>query len=406
MPSCLRRCKLSTYLIFFGRTLGACFLVLIGFTGHAQASISFVQQNSSNPQTPQTTVTVPFPLAQTSGNLNIVVVGWNDSTATVASVNDTSGNIYSPALIPTVQSGTASLVIYYAKNIAGAAAGVNSVTVTFAPAANFPDIRIAEYSGLDPVNPLDVAAGALGSAATSSSGAVTTTNANDLLVGANLVQTLTTGPGSGYTNRVITSPDGDILEDRVVTTTGSYTATAPVSPSGQWIMQMVAFRAAAGGVGVATTITTTAGTPQSTTVGTAFATQLQATVKDSLSNPVSGVTVTFAAPGSGASGTFAGGANSATTNPQGVATAAIFTANSVAGGSYNVTATVVGVVTDEHGSTTFDDDGERRNDAAISGYQHSFCECAGSDGEGRREQPSFWSKCDVYRSRSRSFGSV
>src|SRR5437879_12220591 len=102
-------------------------------------------------------------------------------------------------------------------------------------------------------------------------------------------------------------------------------------------MQMVAFRAAAGGVGVATTITTTAGTPQSATVGTAFATQLQATVKDTLNNPVSGVTVTFSAPGSGASGTFAGGVASATTNACGVATVAAFTGNTTAGG-YKVTA--------------------------------------------------------------------
>src|SRR5882672_9872807 len=163
---------------------------------------------------------------------------------------------------------------------------------------------------------------------------------------------MTTGPGSGYTNRVITTPDGDILEDRVVTAIGSYTATAPVSPSGQWIMQMVAFRAAGGGVGTATTITATAGTPQSATVNTAFAAQLQATVKDSLSNPVSGVTVTFASPGSGASGTFAGGANTATTNAQGVATSAIFTANGVAGGPYNVTATVAGVATPANFSLT------------------------------------------------------
>ncbi|HXM51391.1 MAG TPA: hypothetical protein VN956_26345, partial [Pyrinomonadaceae bacterium] len=336
----------------FGRTLGAFFLVLLGFIGQAQASISFVQRNSATPQSPQTTVAVVYTLAQTAGNLNVVVVGWNDSTATVVSVNDTRGNIYSPALLPTVQSGTASLVIYYAKNIAAAAAGANTVTVTFTTAAIYPDIRIAEYSGLDPVSPLDVAVGAQGNNATSSSGAVTTTNANDLLVGANLVQTLTTGPGSGYTNRVITTPDGDILEDRVVTTIGSYTATAPVSPSGQWIMQMVAFRAAGGGVGTATTITATAGTAQSATVNTAFAAQLQATVKDSLSNPVSGVTVTFAAPGSGASGTFAGGANTATTNAQGVATAAIFTANSVAGGPYNVTATVAGVATPANFSLT------------------------------------------------------
>src|SRR6267378_205841 len=329
-------------------------LFLLGVTfGHAQSStIAYVQSNYAAPQTPQTTVAVPYTAAQTAGNLNVVVVGWNDSTATVLSLNDTSGNIYFPALTPTVQSGTASLVIYYAKNIAAAVAGANSVTVTFALAANFSDIRIAEYSGLDPVNPLDVAVGAQGNNATSSSGAVTTTNANDLLVGANMVQTMTTGPGSGYTNRVITTPDGDILEDRLVTAIGSYAATAPVSPSGQWIMQVVAFRAAGGGAGTAASITATAGTPQSATVSTACAAQLRATVKDSFSNLVNGVTVMFAAPGSGAGGTFAGGANTATTNAQGVATAAIFTANSVAGGAYNVTATVAGVATPANFSLT------------------------------------------------------
>src|SRR5260370_35450717 len=48
---------------------------------------------------------------------------------------------------------------------------------------------------------------------------------------------------------------------------------------------------------------------------------------------------------SGASGTFAGGVNTAVTNAQGVATAAVFTANSTAGGPYNVTASVAGVST-------------------------------------------------------------
>src|SRR5436309_2108247 len=73
---------------------------------------------------------------------------------------------------------------------------------------------------------------------------VTATNANDLLVGANLVATRTTGPGTSFTSRMITSPNGDILEDRIVTATGHYSATAPLSSNGQWIMQMVAFRAA------------------------------------------------------------------------------------------------------------------------------------------------------------------
>jgi len=84
-------------------------------------------------------------------------------------------------------------------------------------------------------------------------------------------------------------------------------------------------------------ITATAGTPQSAPVNTAFATNLAATVTDVYGNPVPNNTVTFSAPTSGASGSFAGGVNTAKTNSTGVATAAVFTANTVAG-SYTVTA--------------------------------------------------------------------
>src|SRR5438093_3592868 len=75
------------------------------------------------------------------------------------------------------------------------------------------------------------------------------------------------------------------------------------------------------------TVAVTSGSGQSATVNTAFATPLQATVRDAANNLVSGVVVTFTVPGSGASGTFAGGVNTATTNGRGVATAATFTAN-------------------------------------------------------------------------------
>src|SRR5205085_491343 len=51
--------------------------------------------------------------------------------------------------------------------------------------------------------------------------------------------------GAGFVSRVITAPDGDILEDRIATTPGSYTATAPLSGAGAWVQQLVAFRAAA-----------------------------------------------------------------------------------------------------------------------------------------------------------------
>jgi fibronectin type 3 domain-containing protein len=209
----------------------------------SSTTINYVQGNYATPQTPQATVTVTFTAVQSAGDLNVVVVGWNDSTAVVNTVTDRSGNTYTRAVGPTVISGVATQSIYYAKNIAGAAAGANIVTVTFSTAAAYADIRIAEYAGIDTLNPVDVTAAGSGNSTTSSSGAATTTYASDLLVGANLVQTGTTGSGTGFTSRMITTPDGDILEDRTVTSTGSYSATAPLT-SGKWIMQMVAFKAA------------------------------------------------------------------------------------------------------------------------------------------------------------------
>ena len=212
---------------------------------------NFVQGNNATGETPQTTATVTYTAPQVAGDLNIVVVGWNDSTARVQSVTDTVGNAYSLAIGPTVQSGVATQAIYYAKKIAPAAANGNTVTVTFTVPATSADIRIAEYSGLDTANPLDASSAAQGNGTLSDSGSVTTTNGNDLLVAANQVQTGSSGAGTGYTTLVITSPDADILEDQLVTAIGSYSATAPVSPSGQWIMQMVAFRMAGSGGGTA-----------------------------------------------------------------------------------------------------------------------------------------------------------
>ena len=75
-------------------------------------TISYVQGNYATPQSPQTTVNVPFTAAQAAGDLNIVVVGWNDTTARVASVRDSKGNVYTHSVGPTIQSGLASQSIY------------------------------------------------------------------------------------------------------------------------------------------------------------------------------------------------------------------------------------------------------------------------------------------------------
>ena len=86
-------------------------------------------------------------------------------------------------------------------------------------------------------------------------------------------------------------------------------------------------------------VTATGGTPQSATVGAAFANPLQATVKDASGNAVSGVTVTFTAPAAtGPSAVLS--AATAVTNASGVASITA-TANSKAG-TYNVTAAAGG----------------------------------------------------------------
>jgi chitodextrinase len=212
---------------------------LLSALGMAQ---TFVQVNSVVPAT-GLQVSAAYTKAQVSGDLNIVIVGWSDSTAVVSSVSDSKGNLYSLAVGPTVVSGAVSQSIYFAKNILAAAAGTNTVTVKFNITASYPDIRILEYSGLDTNSPLDAFSTATGSAITTDSGPVFTSNPNDLLVAANTVLTLTSSAGSGFSNRIITYPDGDIAEDRLLSSTGSFHATATLSSPGSWVMQAVAFKA-------------------------------------------------------------------------------------------------------------------------------------------------------------------
>ena len=212
------------------------------------ATASFVQVHSATPSAASaaspSSVAVPYLGAQSAGDLNFVSVGWSDTTATVTSVGDSAGNTYSLAVGPATLSGTLSQAIYYAKNVVSSAANV--VTVHFSVPATGPYVAVVEYSGLDPSAPVDVTAQHTGTGTTTSSGAVTTVNANDLLVAANTVQTVTTGPGTGFTTRILTT-DGNLVEDEAVTSAGSYTATAPCSPSGGYAMQMVAFKVASAG---------------------------------------------------------------------------------------------------------------------------------------------------------------
>jgi IPT/TIG domain len=240
-------------------------LVVYGLNPPPASGIHFVQVAAGTPGTSTASVTVAYPAAELVGDLNVVAVSWSDTTSTIQSVTDSKGNVYTRAIGPTTGTGLRQS-IYYAKNVP---AGSNSVTVAFNQAAASPDIRIVEYSGIDTANPLDVSIAAAGSTSIADSGSISVTNANDLIFGANIVNSPNVAPGSPLTTRILTSTNSNIVEDRFVNVVGSYHAWAPLVTAAPWVMQMVAFKAKATSTNPAPTVTSIAPNNGPSTGGTA-----------------------------------------------------------------------------------------------------------------------------------------
>jgi len=137
-----------------------------------------------------------------------------------------AGNLYQAA-IPTFRGNGLSQAIYYAANIAAAPAGGNAVSIAFSQAAAFVDLRITEYSGLRTTAPFDAGTSASGSGTTASSGALATAAPSEVLFAAGMTGATFTAPGAGFTSRVVTAPDGDLVADAPAPTAGSYTAQGP-----------------------------------------------------------------------------------------------------------------------------------------------------------------------------------
>jgi hypothetical protein len=202
---------------------------------------TFAQQAYATPQTPQSSVSATYAASEIAGDANILAIGWNDTTASIASVSDTAGNVYHPA-VATFRGNGMSQAIWYAASIAGAAAGANHVTVTFDQPAMFVDLRITEYGGLAASAPFDVGTSATGNGSAAATGAISTGSAGELLFAAGMTGATFTAPGAGYASRVITAPDGDLVEDALGIAAGSHSAAASLS-GGTWVLQLAGFRA-------------------------------------------------------------------------------------------------------------------------------------------------------------------
>jgi hypothetical protein len=205
------------------------------------SGIAFVQSANAVNNPGLQTMKVTYPLAQTAGDTNIIVIGWNDIVSHINSVTDTMGNIYKPAFqYPTFSSGLQQ-TIYYAANINSAPANGNTVSVTFNRTASFPDVRILEYEGLNATAPLDTTIFGWGGGASAITFPLTTHSAPELLIAATTVNTQTADAGTGYSLIALTK-FGDIVEQRIVTATGTFTASAPLAASGPNSIQLAAFK--------------------------------------------------------------------------------------------------------------------------------------------------------------------
>jgi len=196
----------------------------------AKAAVSFVQGGkSSTVGTSGNSGTVTPGSNVTAGDL-VVVYGTasNETTSANYSCTDTLSNTYS-TVGGTTTSGFAESYTAFCWTISGS---TGSDTITF-KTSNNPNngvaMVVAEYSGLQ-ASPYDNAAGTTGSAGygtSQASPAMSTTNANDLIVAAISIQSGATSLAiSGYTIRNSGAPaDLLVIADKTVSSSGSQSGT-------------------------------------------------------------------------------------------------------------------------------------------------------------------------------------
>jgi len=327
-------------------------------TSGTTAQASFALTNTAGPATT---------LTATSGGVQSAPISTAFTNPLVATATDVHGNPVSGVSVSFGAPASGASCVLSATSATTAANGTASVMCTANSTAGGPYNVVASSTGLNSVDfALTNTAGApanltatsgggqsatVGAAFTNPLVATVTDSRGNPLSG---VSVTFTAPASGASGTFATAPastiDTEMTGANGQATSKTYTANSTaggynVAASSPGVASV--FFVETNNAGPAATITATSGAGQSAATSTAFTLPLVATVTDAHSNPVSGVSVTFTAPASGASGTFGttppSTTDTETTNSSGVATSKTLTANSTAGGPYNVVASSTGL---------------------------------------------------------------
>ena len=210
---------------------------LLVTTSAASVTAPTFVQVTQNQISSGTHVSASYNSAVKTGNMLVAYVIWSNGGS--VSLADSHGNAFTSARAAVTWGSGYSAQVFYAPVVTG---GSDTVTATFQTAvSSFGVLYIHEYSGISLTNPVDVTAAASGAGSTLNSGSATTTGSNDLIFGAGVSDNNVSAAGTGFTARDMAF--GNITEDRVASSPGSYSATATHFGT-NWGMEMVAFRAA------------------------------------------------------------------------------------------------------------------------------------------------------------------
>jgi len=285
------------------------------------ATASFVQATAGSTTGSASTFSHSFTANTSAGNL--ILVGFDFNAGAVSSVTDSQGNTFTRVGSQLTSPGGAFSGVYYAKNIKG---GADTVTITLSATSSYILSYLAEYTGVDQTNPIDVQAGATGSSATVSSGGATTKYTGDVIYGYCWGDGACAA-GSGFAAR--STYDNNVAEDVTAGSPASHIATGTATSG--WTMQMVALKPATSGTAPPAPAVTSA-TAVSGTVGSAFSYQITA----------SNTPTSFGATGlpTGLSVNSATGLISGTPTAAGTPTVTVSATNSAGTGSATLTLTI------------------------------------------------------------------
>jgi hypothetical protein len=213
--------------------------------GIAQCPAPTIDDSGTNNTTIAQTIT-----GVATGSTLVVIVGSSKGTDVSCTVSD--GTSYTA--VGTRVTDTGNNQVSWAFYLPNAASGSHTVTATFNESVPYRRIRIAEVVGVETSGVLDVYAAQFNDTLSTNtdaitSGTVSTTNANNLLIG--LTQdTSETTPGTGAlsagTSFILPSVTNRLLgvESRVVSSTGSYAATFTQSSGANATTHMLALKLA------------------------------------------------------------------------------------------------------------------------------------------------------------------